>query len=79
MSKPSNKSEAVNSFLEEIANTVFGASRMESILTDLCVSCKGDAITFKDDISRKEFGISGMCQTCQDSVFGTSETKKYRG
>ena len=25
---------------------------------------------FRNDISRKEFGISGMCQKCQDSVFG---------
>ncbi len=25
---------------------------------------------FKDDLSRKEFKISGMCQTCQDEVFG---------
>ncbi len=25
---------------------------------------------FKDDLSLKEFRISGMCQECQDSVFG---------
>lgn len=25
---------------------------------------------FKDDLSRKEFGISGICQSCQDGVFG---------
>lgn len=25
---------------------------------------------FKDDLSRKEFTISGLCQECQDSVFG---------
>ena len=26
---------------------------------------------FRDPLSRKEFRISGMCQSCQDSVFGT--------
>jgi len=25
---------------------------------------------FRDDLSRKEFEISGMCQICQDRVFG---------
>jgi len=24
---------------------------------------------FKDELSRKEFGISGMCQQCQDETF----------
>ena len=24
---------------------------------------------FKDALSKKEFTISGMCQTCQDSIF----------
>lgn len=25
---------------------------------------------FKDEISRKEFAISGWCQKCQDEIFG---------
>ena len=25
---------------------------------------------FKDELSKKEFKISGMCQSCQDSIFG---------
>lgn len=25
---------------------------------------------FKDELSKKEYGISGMCQHCQDSIFG---------
>jgi len=25
---------------------------------------------FKDDLSRKEFSISGLCQKCQDNFFG---------
>ena len=24
---------------------------------------------FRDDKSRKEFGISGLCQSCQDNTF----------
>jgi len=29
-----------------------------------------DAAEFRDDLSRKEFEISGLCQTCQDKTFG---------
>jgi len=36
----------------------------------ICGSSKVYSIDFKDALSRKEFGISGMCQKCQDSVFG---------
>jgi len=29
-----------------------------------------DVAIFKDDLSRKEFNISGLCQDCQDETFG---------
>ena len=35
--------------------------------------CCGAAINtdeFRDELSRKEFKISGMCQKCQDAFFG---------
>jgi hypothetical protein len=25
---------------------------------------------FRDELSKKEFGISGFCQSCQDDIFG---------
>ena len=28
---------------------------------------------FRDELSAREYYISGMCQHCQDSVFGTGE------
>lgn len=31
---------------------------------------------FRDDISRKEFGISQLCQQCQDKVFGAQEPEQ---
>jgi len=39
-----------------------------------CPTC-GKAIQpeteFRDALSRREFNISGMCQKCQDDVFGS--------
>ncbi len=34
-----------------------------------CVSCGCHADSFKDDISAKEYTISGLCQECQDEAF----------
>jgi len=31
--------------------------------------------TFRDALSRKEYGISGLCQKCQDDVFGKEGVK----
>lgn len=44
-------------------------SRIPAIQTRTCSACKGDASTFKDDLSRAEYGLSGLCQRCQDAVF----------
>ena len=35
----------------------------------ICITCGKEATKFKDDLSIKEFAISGMCQVCQDSFF----------
>lgn len=35
-----------------------------------CPTCGKEVGEFRDHLSRKEFTISGMCQKCQDSVFG---------
>ena len=38
----------------------------------ICPFCKKkvDMEDFKDDLSKKEFKISGICQKCQDEFFG---------
>ena len=43
------------------------------IMSGQCVTCGSGRlrnVDFRDDISKKEYSISGMCQACQDSVFG---------
>lgn len=37
-----------------------------------CPFCKEDIdeTKFKDELSRKEYKISGLCQKCQDKIFG---------
>ena len=69
MAKSSNKSKEMSGALNEISDLIFGRTRTESISGDVCVTCGGKADTFRNDISKKEYSIGGMCQGCQDSVF----------
>lgn len=48
----------------------FGAD-VEDVEQGRCPTCKNpiDGTTFRDEISLKEFRISGMCQKCQDGFF----------
>ena len=64
--KPNEKSPEI----EDMLTNVFGVDRRGSIKNNACVSCGQPANKFKDEISRREFTISGFCQSCQDSVFG---------
>ena len=55
--------------LDKVSEELFGRKRSEC--TDKCVTC-GMPVTpesFRDKLSLKEFGISRMCQTCQDEAF----------
>lgn len=66
--KPSYKSPSMEQSLKDL----FGIDRVKVISDDLCATC-GKAVTtlsFRNAISLKEYTISGMCQECQDSVFG---------
>jgi uncharacterized CHY-type Zn-finger protein len=63
------KSPEINNFLDQTAVANFGRSRTESMNRRSCVTCGKPANEFRDELSRKEYGISGMCQDCQDIVF----------
>ena len=73
MPNPSDKHPAIENFLEGVAG------RTTSIQESRCVpppfGC-GKPVSqedFRDELSRREYAISGLCQTCQDSVFGGGE------
>lgn len=76
MAKPSDKSPE----MEDVFIRLFGYDRRKSIGQDKCVpspiGCGGPATEFRDDISRREFTISGLCQKCQDKVFGKGEEEE---
>lgn len=70
MAKPANKNPEIDDFITK----AFGVVRKSSIRANICVSppigCGLPATEFKDARSKKEYTISGLCQTCQDKIFG---------
>jgi len=61
---PSEKSPEIENVLEKM----FG--RTTAIDTQTCSYCKKPVTAFRDALSEKEYSISGLCQKCQDEVFG---------
>jgi len=64
--KPSQKNKEMENILEKMMG------RTTCITNNTCTICGREIdpdTEFKDVLSRKEYTISGMCQTCQDKVF----------
>lgn len=66
MANPTYKSPEI----EAVLTSMTGVHRPTQIRNDKCVFCKRSALSFRDALSRKEYSISGLCQDCQDEVFG---------
>lgn len=64
MAEPTKKSPELTDFLDRTFD------RTNKIKADKCTTCDGDATWFDDDLSAREYRISGMCQVCQDKTFG---------
>ena len=69
MSEATHKSPAINWLLSDL----MGRSRVETIAQNKCMSCGKQANNFRDALSRQEYTISGLCQVCQDELFGKEE------
>lgn len=74
MAEPSKKAPEIESLLESVAG------RSSAIKSDRCIKkpigCEGPATAFRDSLSAKEYTISGLCQRCQDKVFGRPERRR---
>jgi hypothetical protein len=67
------KSNNMENFLEELGQNVFGRSRTLAAANNACVSCGKPATDFRDELSRREYNISMLCQACQDEAFAEPE------
>ncbi len=75
MAEPTRKSTKIEGFLDALMGGTPGEGiRTGAISADKCIGaplgCGSDASSFRDEISRREYRISGFCQDCQDNMFG---------
>jgi hypothetical protein len=63
---PTTKAPAIESLISRIA----GGSRPQTIRSRACMLCKDPDTNFRNSRSEREYTISGMCQKCQDRMFG---------
>lgn len=61
--------------IDKIANIKFGRTVSESIKTKICVQCSCNATSFRDELSVQEYQVSGLCQGCQDPIFGLGDSE----
>ena len=64
------KSPAMQSFLDNLSLSMFGRARSLAQAGNGCVMCGKPAVKFDDKASEREYQISGLCQPCQNKVFG---------
>ena len=57
---------------KELLRKIGLGDMVDKVEAGKCPTCNEpiDLTAFRNPISQKEFGISGLCQKCQDSVFG---------
>ena len=65
-----NKMSEIEQMKEDMAMKLFGRSRTIALAGNECVKCGEFNLEFRDEISLKEYGISALCQCCQDGIFG---------
>lgn len=60
---------------EEIMKAVGFEKEVNLVKLGKCPLCSNPVLkgSFRDALSEREFSVSGMCQSCQDDVFGEFE------
>lgn len=41
----------------------------DRVINGQCTFCAKALTEFRDELSKKEYSVSGMCQLCQDEIF----------
>lgn len=66
------RSKPLEKFIDKFTEKSFGESLTDAEKEKVCVFCHNpiDMKDFRDELSIKEYRISGICQKCQDDTFG---------
>jgi hypothetical protein len=73
MAEPTKKAPEIEKFLEGISGRTTAIHDNKCIQPPLGCGKPVVMADFKNEISRREYRISGLCQKCQDEIFGEDE------
>ena len=65
--------DEIKDYVDEYAKKAFGISKSDAEAQDICPGCKKPITPFRNELSMKEHRLSGLCQECQDGVFGIKQ------
>ena len=60
----------MKSEIGKFAKKAFGITKSECAERRICPFCHKAIGKFRNELSFKEYRISGLCQKCQDATFG---------
>ena len=72
MATPSEKNPVIEEYLAKVNG---GKNRRAYILAGKCIITGEDAGPFRDEISKREYEISGMGQKAQDELFNDTRAE----
>lgn len=67
------RNPVLQELLDHLATGIGNLPQAEAARQGVCVRCKKPIGEFKDELSAKEYQITGFCQKCQDWVFAEEE------
>jgi len=56
--------------IDNLLTNIIGKDRQKTVVRGGCMTCNNTCLSFRDQLSEREYKISGMCQSCQDDTFG---------
>jgi hypothetical protein len=69
--KPVHISQPLKEFQDNFAKECFGQTKGDAHEDQTCISCKLPVINrIQTELGWKEYGISGLCEICFDSITG---------
>jgi len=59
--------------LDSLASMIGFLPQDEAETKGLCVRCKESVKAFTDELSERDYNITGFCQKCQDIIYAEPE------
>lgn len=61
--------QVIETSLEDLSMEIFGRSFSLALAGNACVKCGKPATEFTNELSRAEYKITAMCETCQNEYY----------